>query len=112
MTSLLKYRIYIVYGFTLSNIITYVGFCKKSPDDDRWIAFADGMQVPLILLKSDGGFTYDTSDMAALHHRLFEEKGDWLIYVVDAGQVSVSLIGIMPYFSYITLFNPIQIFGE
>ena len=36
--------------------------------------------------KSDGGFTYDTSDMAALRQRVEEEKGDWLIYVVDAGQ--------------------------
>lgn len=25
--------------------------------------------------------------MAAIRQRLFEEKGDWLIYVVDAGQV-------------------------
>lgn len=61
------------------------GVCEKS-DDGRWIAFAEGMPVPLILLKSDGGYTYDTSDMAALQHRLVEEKGDWLIYVVDAGQ--------------------------
>lgn len=61
------------------------GVCEKS-DDGRWIAFTEGMPVPLILLKSDGGYTYDTSDMAALQQRLFDEKGDWLIYVVDAGQ--------------------------
>lgn len=42
--------------------------------------------IPLTIVKSDGGFTYDTSDMAALYHRLNIEKGDWLIYVVDAGQ--------------------------
>ena len=49
--------------------------------------FVSGQQIPLTLVKSDGGFTYDTSDMTALKHRLEEEKGDWLIYVVDSGQV-------------------------
>ena len=43
-------------------------------------------QVPLTILKSDGGFTYDTSDLAALRQRVEEDKGDWLIYVVDSGQ--------------------------
>ena len=43
-------------------------------------------QVPLTIVKSDGGFTYDTSDLAALRQRFEEEKGDWLIYVVDSGQ--------------------------
>jgi len=38
------------------------------------------------MVKSDGGFTYDTSDMATIKFRLEEEKGDWLIYVVDAWQ--------------------------
>ncbi|XP_011299581.1 arginine--tRNA ligase, cytoplasmic [Fopius arisanus] len=42
--------------------------------------------IPFTIVKSDGGFTYDTSDMATLKHRLEEEKGDWLIYVTDAGQ--------------------------
>ncbi|XP_052795865.1 arginine--tRNA ligase, cytoplasmic-like [Mya arenaria] len=55
-------------------------------DDGRKIMFVEGQKVPLTLVKSDGGFTYDTSDMAAVRHRLHAEKGDWLIYVVDAGQ--------------------------
>ena len=42
---------------------------------------------PPICLRSDGGFTYDTTDMAALRHRLHTEKADWAIYVTDAGQV-------------------------
>lgn len=49
--------------------------------------FVKGKNVPLILVKSDGGYTYDTSDMAALRHRIEVEKGVWLIYVVEAGQV-------------------------
>lgn len=55
-------------------------------DDGRWVVFVPGMKVPLIMVKSDGGFTYDTSDMSAIKQRIEEEKGDWLIYVVDAGQ--------------------------
>eukprot|EP00047_Mylnosiga_fluctuans_P010934 m.18705 g.18705 ORF g.18705 m.18705 type:complete len:703 (+) comp3367_c0_seq1:28-2136(+) len=43
-------------------------------------------RIPLIIVKSDGGFTYDTSDLAALRHRLDEEKAEWVIYVVDTGQ--------------------------
>ena len=43
--------------------------------------------IPFTIVKSDGGFTYDTSDMAAIKQRIEEEKGDWLIYITDAGQV-------------------------
>ncbi|NXX68836.1 SYRC protein, partial [Spizella passerina] len=55
-------------------------------DDGRKVVFVPGFSVPLTIMKSDGGFTYDTSDLAALKHRLCEEKGDILIYVVDSGQ--------------------------
>ena len=51
------------------------------------MAFAPDIKVPLTVVKSDGGFTYDTSDLAALKQRIEEEKAEWLIYVVDAGQV-------------------------
>lgn len=60
---------------------------KLELDDGRKIMYVPGCSVPLTIVKSDGGFTYDTSDMAAIRQRLFDEKGDWLIYVVDAGQV-------------------------
>jgi arginyl-tRNA synthetase len=46
----------------------------------------EGEPLPLIIQKSDGGFNYDTTDLAALRHRLFVEKADRIIYVVDAGQ--------------------------
>jgi len=64
-----------------------LGKCTYAGDDDgRWIMSIPDMKVPLILAKSDGGYTYDTSDMAAIKQRLTEEKADWLIYVVDGGQ--------------------------
>ncbi|XP_066999324.2 arginine--tRNA ligase, cytoplasmic [Anabrus simplex] len=44
--------------------------------------------IPLTIIKSDGGFTYDTSDMACIKQRIEEEKADWLIYVTDLGQAT------------------------
>lgn len=50
------------------------------------VLFPKGFTIPYILVKSDGGFTYDTSDLAAAKYRLFEEKTDEIIYVIDSGQ--------------------------
>ena len=48
--------------------------------------FVDGKEVPLIVQKSDGGFGYASTDMAALKQRVTDEKADWIIYVTDVGQ--------------------------
>lgn len=61
-------------------------------DDGRKIVFVPGCSIPLTIMKSDGGFTYDTSDLAAIKQRLLEEKADVIIYVVDSGQVSLSAV--------------------
>lgn len=45
-----------------------------------------GETLPLMVQKSDGGYNYDTTDMAAIRQRVQEEKADRIIYVVDAGQ--------------------------
>ena len=42
--------------------------------------------IPLTVVKSDGGYTYDTSDMACIRHRVQSMKADRVIYVVDGGQ--------------------------
>ncbi|KAM4037027.1 arginine--tRNA ligase, cytoplasmic isoform 2-T2 [Anomaloglossus baeobatrachus] len=55
-------------------------------DEGRKIVFIPGCSIPLTIEKTDGGFTYDTSDLAAIKQRLFEEKADIIIYVVDNGQ--------------------------
>lgn len=44
--------------------------------------------IPLTIEKTGGGFTYDTSDMAAIRQRIVEEKADWIVYVTDAGQAT------------------------
>ena len=48
--------------------------------------FVPKQKVPLIIRKSDGGFNYDTTDMAALRYRVDVEKADRIIYVTDIGQ--------------------------
>ena len=37
-------------------------------------------------MKTGGGYTYDTSDLAALNYRVNELKADVVIYVTDNGQ--------------------------
>jgi arginyl-tRNA synthetase len=46
----------------------------------------DGEPVPMILRKSDGGYGYDTTDLAAIRYRIRDLKADRLIYVVGAEQ--------------------------
>ncbi|CEF68018.1 Probable arginine--tRNA ligase, cytoplasmic [Strongyloides ratti] len=55
-------------------------------EEGRKVFFPTNCSVPLTIVKSDGGFTYDTSDMAAIRQRIFDEKADWILYVIDAGQ--------------------------
>jgi arginyl-tRNA synthetase len=61
---------------------------KVITEDGRKVVFVQGQKVPLTVVKSDGGYTYDTSDMCALKQRVEDERGEWLIYVTDAGQVN------------------------
>eukprot|EP00958_Prasinococcus_capsulatus_P010240 scaffold996_cov409-Prasinococcus_capsulatus_cf.AAC.26 len=43
-------------------------------------------QPPLIVRKSDGGFNYASTDLAAVYHRVFTLGAKRVIYVTDAGQ--------------------------
>ncbi len=46
----------------------------------------DGAPVPLIVRKSDGGFGYAATDLAAIRHRVEALKTDRILYVVDVRQ--------------------------
>jgi arginyl-tRNA synthetase len=52
----------------------------------------DGSPMPMLVRKSDGGFNYATTDLAAIRHRVQMEtldggeKADRVLYVTDAGQ--------------------------
>jgi len=47
-----------------------------------------GERLPLIVQKSDGGYNYATTDLAALRYRIHQDQAHRLIYVTDAGQAS------------------------
>ncbi|MGI0480905.1 arginine--tRNA ligase [Geminocystis sp. CENA526] len=46
----------------------------------------EGNPLPLIVQKSDGGYNYATTDLAALKYRVNQDKATRIIYVTDAGQ--------------------------
>ena len=48
----------------------------------------DGDPLPLIVRKTDGGFNYATTDLAALKYRVKEDEADRIIYVTDSGQAN------------------------
>jgi arginyl-tRNA synthetase len=46
----------------------------------------DGAPAVLMVRKRDGGYGYDTTDLATLRHRVRDLKADRILYVVDARQ--------------------------
>ncbi|UIE37683.1 arginine--tRNA ligase [Leptodesmis sichuanensis] len=48
----------------------------------------EGKPLPLIVQKSDGGYNYATTDLAALRYRIQQDHANRIIYVTDAGQAN------------------------
>lgn len=46
----------------------------------------DGTPAPLMVRKRDGGYGYDTTDLATIRYRLHDLKANRLLYVTDARQ--------------------------
>jgi arginyl-tRNA synthetase len=46
----------------------------------------DGDPVTLMIRKTDGGFGYDTTDLATIRYRIRDLKADRILYVVDSRQ--------------------------
>ena len=61
-------------------------------DQGAKVVFADGFTnkdgdpLPLIIQKTDGGYNYATTDLAAIRYRTQQDGADRVLYVVDAGQ--------------------------
>lgn len=47
-----------------------------------------GEPLPLIVQKSDGGYNYATTDLAAIRYRIQQDEAKRIIYVTDAGQAN------------------------
>lgn len=50
--------------------------------------FLEGFQIPLMVQKTDGGYNYDTTDLAAIRYRILEDKADRIVVVTDNGQAT------------------------
>lgn len=48
--------------------------------------FVPKRQIPLMVVKSDGAYNYDTTDMAAARYRLIDLKAKRVVYLTDVGQ--------------------------
>ena len=46
----------------------------------------DGDPLPLIVQKTDGGYNYATTDLAAVRYRIGIDRADRIIYITDTGQ--------------------------
>jgi len=55
-------------------------------DSGAQCVFTNVSSAPLIVRKADGGYGYDSTDCAAVLHRIREERADRVIYVIDNGQ--------------------------
>lgn len=55
-------------------------------DQGALCVFVDGFEAPLIVRKSDGGYGYATTDLAAIRRRVRELDANRIIYVTDARQ--------------------------
>ncbi len=48
----------------------------------------EGDPLPLIVKKSDGGYNYATTDLAAIRYRTQQDEAERIIYITDAGQAN------------------------
>ena len=75
------------YNPKLADVIKTLKEKKLSTiSDGAECVFLDDSEVPVIVQKSDGGYLYATTDLAALEYRAKELKADRICYVVDARQ--------------------------
>ena len=60
--------------------------------EGAWVVYPDGFTdrddqpLPMLVRKSDGGFLYATTDLAAALYRIEKLRADWLVYVVGSPQ--------------------------
>ena len=55
-------------------------------DQGALVVFVEGFNAPMIVRKSDGGYGYSITDLAAVRHRVRDLHADRIIYVTDARQ--------------------------
>ena len=80
------------YKNTIKKVISclYMKNMIENSDSAKCIKINDkkkyDSEPPIIIQKSDGGYNYSTTEIAALYYRINIQKADWIIYVTDIGQ--------------------------
>ena len=74
------------YWCEIKAILMESGVLKKS--DGALVIFIDGYEDPLMVEKTNGCITYDTTDIIAIWYRLHKLNMDKIIYLTDSGQNS------------------------
>ena len=59
---------------------------QATESDGAVCVFIEGNEAPFIVQKTDGAFTYATTDLATVQYRVEELKADVILYVVDTRQ--------------------------
>jgi arginyl-tRNA synthetase len=75
------------YRDKLANVIdAFIREGVAEEDEGALVVRFDDRDRPLLIRKSDGGYLYATTDLAAIRYRVRELGADRVIYVVDARQ--------------------------
>lgn len=81
------------YNPLLSDVVTELTEAGIAVDsEDALVIFSeevsgpDGNPAPLMVRKRDGGYGYDTTDLATIRYRIRDLKADRLLYVTDSRQ--------------------------
>ena len=75
------------YNPMLADVVSSLqekGLARES--DGAQCVFVEGNDAPFIIQKSDGAFTYATTDLATIQYRVKELGADEILYVVDKRQ--------------------------
>ena len=75
------------YQPMLANVVSRLRDAGLATDSDGAVCvFIEGNEAPFIVQKTDGAFTYATTDLATIQHRVEEFGADAMLYVVDTRQ--------------------------
>lgn len=75
------------YNPMLANVVDSLKQKGLATDSDGAVCvFQDGNDAPFIVQKTDGAFTYATTDLATIQYRVETLKADEILYVVDQRQ--------------------------
>eukprot|EP00520_Triparma_pacifica_P017865 CAMPEP_0118652932 /NCGR_PEP_ID=MMETSP0785-20121206/11574_1 /TAXON_ID=91992 /ORGANISM="Bolidomonas pacifica, Strain CCMP 1866" /LENGTH=602 /DNA_ID=CAMNT_0006545467 /DNA_START=243 /DNA_END=2051 /DNA_ORIENTATION=- len=78
------------YNDLLPNVVSELSEIGMAVESEGatvvWTSGEEGEGTPLLIRKTDGGYNYATTDLAAIKQRVEVEKAERIVYVTDSGQ--------------------------